>query len=155
MESDLQSIIDDFDASYWFLSNFTFSPFVLHGKSYDTVEHYFQSMKTTDLNSRESIRKSGHPRFAKKFGRQVHLREDWEKIKYSVMYMAVKAKFEQNPNLAELLKATAPAYLIEGNTWHDNIWGDCRCSKCKGIMGQNLLGKILMRIRDEISECKA
>ena len=147
-----KNVIDDFDAAYWFLSNFTFSPFVLGGKSYDTVEHYFQSMKTIDLTVRESIRKSGHPRFAKKFGRQAPLRSNWEEIKYSVMYNAVKAKFEQNLELAKLLKETAPAYLIEGNTWHDSIWGNCKCSKCKDIIGQNLLGKILMRIRDEINK---
>ena len=125
------------------------------GKNYETVEHYFQSMKTLDLNFREKIRICGHPRFAKKFGRQLHLRDNWEQIKYSVMKNAVSAKFEQNKTLASLLKRTFPDELIEGNTWHDNIWGNCKCEKCKHIEGQNLLGKILMEVRDVLLQGEA
>jgi len=67
------------------------------------------------------------------------------------MRSAVKAKFKQNSELLKLLIATKPHDLIEGNYWHDNIWGDCLCSRCKNIKGQNLLGKILMEVREELS----
>ena len=144
----MTSLIDNFDEEYYFLSNFTYSPFVLGGKRHDTVEHYFQSMKTLDLKFREKIRTCGHPRFAKRFGRQVHLRDDWEQIKFSVMKSAVTAKFDQNDGFAERLRDTHPSMLVEGNTWHDNIWGDCKCQRCKSIEGQNLLGKILMDLRE-------
>lgn len=77
------------------------------------------------------------------------MRRDWEDIKYDAMYNCVKAKFEQNPDLAEKLIATGDAYLEEGNTWGDRIWGTVN-----GI-GQNHLGKILMRVRQELQESKS
>lgn len=148
----MSKVIDNFDEEYYFLSNFTYAPFVKNNVTWDTVEHYFQAMKTTDLQQRKVIRLAGHPRFAKKFGRQVQLRSDWEQIKYNVMLNAVRAKFTQNIQFGDLLKATGSAFLEEGNWWHDNIWGNCACSKCKGVIGQNLLGKILIRVRAELED---
>lgn len=66
------------------------------------------------------------------------------------MYEICKAKFTQNADLKQKLLNTDNAYLEEGNTWHDNIWGNCQCDKCKAVAGQNYLGKILMKIREEL-----
>ena len=148
-------VIDCFDKDHWYLSNFTFSYFTLDGVEWETVEHYFQAMKTTNEDERERIRICGHPRIAKKFGRQVELRSDWEDVKESIMTVAVREKFKQNDILRKHLFETGDDYLIEGNSWHDNIWGDCLCDKCKGIEGQNLLGKILMEVRRELWENKS
>jgi len=57
----------------------------------------------------------------------------------------VRAKFEQNPDLAAKLIATGDEELVEGNTWGDTYWGVCR-----GV-GQNKLGKILMNVRQELA----
>ena len=62
------------------------------------------------------------------------------------MYQIVKCKFEQNEDLKIKLLNTGNSELIEGNTWGDKIWG-----KVNGV-GQNNLGKILMRIRKELKE---
>lgn len=91
-----------------------------------------------------SRRISLNPQSAKRLGRSVLLRPDWEEIKYDVMYQVCKAKFQQNPDLGQKLLKTGNAELIEGNTWGDRIWG-----VCKGI-GENNLGKTLMRVRDEL-----
>lgn len=80
---------------------------------------------------------------AKKLGKLVTIRPDWDEIKVEVMYEIVKAKFHYNPDLREMLLATEDAELIEGNWWGDTFWG-----VCKG-QGLNNLGKILMRVRDE------
>lgn len=81
----------------------------------------------------------------------VKLREDWEKVKYDCMKITLRCKFTQNKNLKEKLLATKDAILIEDTTgWHDNIWGDCNCVRCKNKKGENLLGKALMEIRDEL-----
>ena len=85
-----------------------------------------------------------NPSEAKRLGRNVQLRPDWETVKYDIMYEVCKAKFEQNDDLREMLLDTGDAYLEEGNTWNDRCWGTCR-----GV-GENHLGKILMRIRDEL-----
>ena len=62
------------------------------------------------------------------------------------MYEIVLAKFTQNPDLKEKLLATGDESLEEGNTWGDTIWGTV-----DGV-GENRLGKILMRVRDELNE---
>jgi ribA/ribD-fused uncharacterized protein len=79
----------------------------------------------------------------------VDLRPDWERIKKQVMLRVVLAKFARNPELAAELRETGNACLIEGNTWHDNYWGDCRCGgpSCTGTDGWNYLGQILMAAR--------
>ena len=58
--------------------------------------------------------------------------------------------FKQNILARETLLGTSTKELVEGNYWHDNVWGDCSCEKCKNIKGQNLLGKQLMQVRQEI-----
>ena len=74
------------------------------------------------------------------------MRSDWEEVKDKVMYEIVLAKFTQNPDLKEKLLATGDESLEEGNTWGDTIWGTV-----DGV-GENRLGKILMRVRDELNE---
>ena len=74
----------------------------------------------------------------------MQLRHDWEKVKFDIMYEICKAKFSQNAELKDKLLATGDEYLEEGNTWGDRIWGTVNGK------GQNNLGKILMRVREEL-----
>lgn len=85
------------------------------------------------------------PAIAKKLGRKVELRKDWESIKLDVMYELLCDKFDI-PELQQLLLDTGDAKLIEGNHWQDCFYGVC---DGKGL---NHLGKILMRIRSEIRQ---
>jgi ribA/ribD-fused uncharacterized protein len=143
-------IIDSFKGKYYYLSNFYYAPFIKNRLRWDTVEHYFQAMKTTSLKYRTQIRCSTSPVDAKKAGHSAILRSDWEKIKYNIMLFGVRAKFQQNVNLQKLLLSTNRTILVEGNYWHDNIWGNCICSRCMLVEGSNLLGTILMRVRTEL-----
>lgn len=61
----------------------------------------------------------------------------------------LKCKFS-NENLEKKLLATGDTELIEGNYWHDNFWGQCYCSRCKYIIGHNHLGKLLVKIRNDL-----
>ena len=102
-------------------------------------------VKTKD----ESLRKDFAnltPNESKKLGRKVKLREDWEDVKVDIMYEIVKQKFIQNPDLKDKLIATGNAYLEEGNTWGDKVWGTVNGE------GFNHLGFILMKIREELKE---
>lgn len=83
---------------------------------------------------------------AKVEGRKVALRADWEEVKVDAMYNAVYAKFSQNPDLKHRLLATGNRYLEEGNTWNDVNWG-----VCNGV-GLNLLGQVLMAVRQQLRE---
>lgn len=142
--------IDSFDGKYAFLSNFYSSPiYDTDGIEYPTVEHYFQAMKTLDFTMRLRIANAPTPGQAKRLGRHVNLRRDWNEVKTDVMRDALRLKFSQ-PSLRKKLLDTEDAWLEEGNIWHDNIWGDCHCHICEDIVGENRLGKLLMEIREEI-----
>ena len=143
-------MITEFDGKYAFLSNFFYAPFVYDGIIYPTNEHFFQAMKTLDQEKRKQIAEAKTPGAAKRMGRQVQLREDWEDVKYTVMRVGVERKFDAHPELASKLIATSDCILIEGNSWHDNTWGSCFCPKCAAIAGKNWLGEILMERRKEL-----
>lgn len=140
-------MIDFFRDDYAFLSNFHEAPFILIGVTWPTVEHFFQAHKTLSAKDRAIIYNQPTPGRAKKQGRKVELRPDWESVKFDIMSVAVDAKFLQNIALAVKLIATEDVHIEEGNTWHDNIWGNCHCTECTDIDGHNLLGEILMNTR--------
>lgn len=144
--SEARKFIRQFKEKYVFLSNFHTSEFIYKGKRYFTVENAFQSYKTNPPSER--IRIAGTPSVAKKLGREVVLRDDWELIKDNLMLDLLKAKFSQNDGLRNKLLATKDAYLEEGNWWHDNYWGNCDCDNCARIQGENKLGKLLMEVRE-------
>ncbi len=141
--------IEKFDGSFEFLSNFS-----LHklrdeeGTLWQTVEHYYQAMKTDDLIDQGRIWSATTPGRAKKIGQTVKMRNDWKDKKFEYMMDGISWKFLQNKDILELLMSTQGYHLVEGNTWHDNIWGDCKCPKCENIPGENWLGKILMKLRE-------
>jgi ribA/ribD-fused uncharacterized protein len=140
--------IELFQGQYGFLSNFHRSTITVDGRDFPTVEHYFQSMKTVDFKAAERIRVARSPGEAKRMGRSVELRSDWESIKYPIMYRGVMLKFLQHTHLRTELMLTQDEHLIEGNDWGDTVWG---CVWRNGQwVGQNLLGQILMETRDAI-----
>lgn len=145
------SVIDCFDAEYAFLSNFYEHDFEYKGLTYKSGEHAFQAAKCLNPSEAKWVYSAPTPGIAKRRGRQIALRSDWEQIKDSIMYELVSAKFAA-PELAEKLLATGDAELIEGNYWHDNCWGVCSCgtSRCQNKHGENRLGKILMKVRSEL-----
>ena len=140
-------MIERFDREFRFLSNFYEAPFEVNGTQYATVEHYFQAHKTTNPTKREEIIRARSAVEAKRLGRKVELREDWPQVRDGVMLVALRAKFDQNPDLKEKLVATYPETLQEGNYWHDNYWGVCQCEKCQPVAAQNMLGRLLMALR--------
>jgi len=142
--------ISSFRGDYAFLSNFfeLRIPIQHDNVSYPTVEHFFQAMKSLNPTVRSTIAALVHPGAAKKYGRSVQLRPDWEDAKISVMRFGLLLKFAANPELKNQLLYTIESILVEGNYWHDNVWGNCLCPKCVDIEGQNLLGYLLMETRE-------
>ena len=137
--------IDSFRKQYYFLSNFYERSVEYNGLTYKNNEAAFQAQKCkTEEEKLQFINLNASE--AKKLGRKVSLRADWEDIKVNVMRDVVKAKFEQNGDLKDALLATNDAYLEEGNTWGDRTWGTVNGS------GANLLGQILMNVREKLKE---
>lgn len=135
--------IDSFNGKHHFLSNFHPSKVVLDDEEYPSVEHAYQAAKTANLSYRKLIREAISPGTAKKLGKKAPLRPDWEAIKLSVMENLLRQKFKQ-PDLRQALVDTGDAELIEGNWWGDVYWGVC------ASVGENHLGKLLMKIRSDL-----
>ena len=137
------NVIDKFKGEYAFLSNFARCNVTYNGRTYRTVEHAFQAAKSLDEKEQKIFLFVSDPAEAKKWGKQVHLRQDWEQVKDNIMKNLLTQKFSHEPFRLQLL-ATGNAKLIEGNTWNDTYWGVCNGK------GLNILGTLLMEVRDEL-----
>lgn len=136
-----QNRIDSFRGAYRFLSNFFPAEVAYEGAIYPSVENAFQAAKCVDASER-TVFTVCSPAEAKRFGRRVRLRHDWEQVKLDIMRQLVADKFARSDELRRRLLATGDAELVEGNAWNDTFWGVCRGR------GQNHLGRILMEVRD-------
>lgn len=138
-------IIDSFKGKYSFLSNFATCYFIVFDEvRYRSVEHAYQAAKTLNLGERLDIYLANTPGQAKRLGKKVHVRLDWDEVKLSIMEDLLRQKFVGSDVFRQLLIKTSPAELIEGNNWNDTYWG-----VCNGV-GENHLGKLLMKIRGEL-----
>ncbi len=134
----------EFQGAHRFLSNFYPSPINIVGVSYLNVEAAYQASKTTDMKMRRQFSEL-NPKEAKAYGRKIPLRASWDDIlKVECMENCLRAKFAI-PELRELLLDTGDAELVEGNVWNDEFWGVCRGK------GRNIMGKLLMGLRDELA----
>ena len=149
-------------------SNFFPSPIVYKGKTYPTSEHAFQAMKFVDyIEYQEVIRTANTPNMAKILACQrtggqykwrtdmnptilsykkqgVKLRQDWEEVKIEIMYEILMEKFSTNQKLKKVLLSTGNSMLVE-HTTRDDFWGDGGDGS-----GQNMLGKTLVKVRDNL-----
>ena len=137
--------IEEFRGMYGFLSNMHACPVVVEGISYKSSEAAYQAMKTEDLAERLKISKMSGPE-SKRYARTIPIRNDWDEIKLSCMENILRAKFSQNPALKTLLLYTIGEELVEKNSWGDTFWGVCKNT------GENHLGKLLMKLRNEYAE---
>jgi len=138
-----------FVGQYAFLSNFYRAPVMLDGVGYPTVEHAYQAAKTGDPKEREWVRSAPSPGEAKRRGRRVHKRPDFDGQRLSIMAELLVQKFNRYWNLRAALLSTGDEWLVEGNTWGDRYWG-----QCKGE-GANHLGELLMMTRQAIKEAQS
>lgn len=143
---------DDFgspDNRYRFLSNFYIGePITYAGDDYMTGEHLFQAMKAITDRDEQRIINAKSPGEAKRLGRTIMLRPDWEEVKYDVMAIVVRHKFARDRREAAMLLDTGDALLMEGTFWGDTVWGvDLNLPDWPG---RNWLGTLLMARRAEL-----
>jgi ribA/ribD-fused uncharacterized protein len=133
-------MIKEFQGNYRFLSNFWWFDGI-------TVEHLYQVKKCLHFKDAEKILKATTPGDAKRMGRHVEIKPNWEEIKIKIMLQLLEQKFS-NPEMKRKLLATGKEYLQEGNRWGDTYWGvDLKTGK-----GENHLGQLIMIVRDKINK---
>jgi ribA/ribD-fused uncharacterized protein len=131
--------------AYGEFSNFARYPIIIDNVVWDTSEHYFQAMKFPhDPDYQEKIRTTKICSDIKKLGgnRQIKLRSDWEEVKENIMMIALRAKFDQYPELKQLLLSTVGNSIVE-HTENDSYWGDGGDGS-----GLNRLGILLVELRE-------
>ncbi|WP_280311198.1 NADAR family protein [Nocardia abscessus] len=143
-------VIDRFRGEHEFLSNFSDYSAEYAGVWFPTAEHAFAAAKTTDPRWVGRIEAAATPGEAKKLGRQLPRRPEWDRVKPAVMAEILRDKFTRDPRLRELLVSTADQLLIEGNHWDDAYWGRCLRPGLVAPAGANMLGRTLMQVRGEL-----
>ena len=138
--------ISAFIGEYRWLSNFWMlsQPIYFMGRYFRSTEHLYQACKASNSLDFDSIAVASTPGEARKRGKKIKVRDDWDEIKLCVMQVALRLKFAI-PELREKLLATGNTKLVEGNSWGDAWWGVDE----KTGQGHNYLGKMLMKLRDE------
>ena len=132
-----------FRNEYYFLSNFYPCKICIDGIIYSNAESAFQAQKCISFEDKLKFQNLTASE-AKKLGRKIKLRNNWDLIKVPIMWVILLEKFTQNPDLKAKLLATEYLELIEENSWNDKFWGVCNGKGC------NVLGQLLMRVRGDL-----
>ncbi len=140
------STISSFRGEWAFLSNFYPIPVSWGNSWFPSVEHAYQAAKAIKPQDIEIIRNATTAAQAKKLAKKIEIHPNWNEIKLEWMEYLVWYKFAMFPDMGKKLLSTGNAELIEGNTWGDRFWGRCNGS------GENWLGRLLMKVRDQIKE---
>jgi len=142
--------ISKFRGAFGFLSSFHACRVEHEGRAFESLEHAYQAAKTEDPAERERIAALPTAAEAKRAGRRIAVRGDWDEVKLGVMRDLLRSKFS-DPELRLRLLATGDRELVEGNHWHDLFWGRCTCKR-RGHEdeGANHLGRLLMELRSEL-----
>lgn len=177
MEPEIVSFYNDVKSRYFPFSNYYTKRgwFVeIDGKQYASTEHYFQAQKfvydhstDADMEYAKLIQCASTPNIARELAGQkikggypwrtklnpiildylqkgVTVRPDWDHVRVDVMRKAVRAKFSQDERLMLLLLETKEAVIVEDSP-RDAFWGIGKNGK-----GENMLGKVLMCVRQEL-----
>lgn len=142
-------MISGFQGDNRWLSNFWPAKIQIGDIVYPTVEHAYVAAKPimpftpADLEWFLTLT----PAKAKKVGRELDVRPDWDDVKIHLMQQFTELKYStDNPELRSRLIKTGDEEIIEENTWGDTFWGICNGE------GHNWLGIIIMATRDKIME---
>ena len=140
-----------FRGAWWFLSNMSEYPVL----DYPSAENAYQASKCANIADREQFKlKTCSPKQAKYIGMRVNLKPNFNEQRIDIMRKILEIKF-RDENLALMLIGIT-GEIVERNTWHDNFWGVCNCSKClsngKTADAQNNLGQLLMELRTPLNQ---
>ena len=148
------------DEENGYLSNWYLSDFTVGDLKYTSMEQYMMYQKAVVFGDNEiakQILATDDVAYIKELGRKVSGYRDnvWNGVRQIIVYEGLMAKYSQNPELGEKLKATGNAILAEAAV-NDRIWGiglsmkDPKRLEPKQWNGQNLMGYATMLVRERI-----
>jgi len=139
-------MIKEFQGEFRFLSNFTDVEIEFEGRTFPSVEHAYMSAKSDDEHWKDFCSQKEIPAgTVKRKSKNITLVNNWEVKKVDIMKILIRQKFNKQP-FKNLLLSTGDQIIQEGNNWNDKFWGVC----LKTNQGENYLGKIIMKIREEL-----
>ena len=133
---------------YFCLDNFSAFKVTFEGHTYSSVEEAYQALGFVDTAPEiaKEITSSSSPYDAMRISHENldKRRSDWDMIKVDLMEKLLRAKLSQHHYVKQKLLTTKNYLLLEDSPT-DSFWG------C-GLMhdGENMIGKLWMKIRDEI-----
>ena len=146
MEEKEQKPIFFYEGEFYSFSNFSSFAIEWKGKLWMTSEHVYQSEKFDDEGLKEEIRMTRSAHDSKKVAgkNKDKYRKNWDEIKLNVMEEILREKIKQHPYVMKKLIDSGDREIIE-DSWRDDYWG-----WGPNKDGQNNLGKIWMKLREEL-----
>jgi N-glycosidase YbiA len=138
--------INFYTPKFYALNNFSAHIIEFGGSLYPTSEHAYQAAKCVDPDGREAIRAARSPLQAKRLANETYKAfkdPDWGSKKVAVVEAILRTKLSQHPEVREALEESGQEEIVE-NSPTDYFWGEGADGS-----GQNTLGKLWMKIRDE------
>lgn len=132
------------------LGNFARTPVVVNGVTFKNTEQLFQLMKFMDEVPVKAVYRAGNPKYTAKHWEKTHRRSDWGSIIVDAMKLCLSVKYEQCEEFRLALEQTKDLFIVEDQTSFPkktaDTWGVKRIGD--GFVGPNLLGRLLMELRD-------
>lgn len=146
--------ITELSGEYSFLSNqYRFQHPIIYGDLFfHTVEHAFQASKTRDEMARRRIAQASSPAIARQISRMSQDRSDWEDVKLTIMETLLNKKFKKNLPLMKALVDTGGKIIMARNQDNDDFWGVIWDANAEKWVGENYLGRLLMKVRGEMRQ---
>lgn len=140
---------------YGALSNLYKREVLFEDVVYPTSEHAYQAGKPRKEAVRDWILAAPSPALVAMAAHGLYwwdIRPGWSKVKFERMRAILLAKFTQHEDLKALLLSTGEARLVESATVDNEVnrtWGEVNGK------GKNMLGVLLMEVRDELRKAEA
>lgn len=146
-----EASIETFAGEYAFLSMKARCAIQIDSKEYQNLTSAWLAQGVPEENRQEFTGLNAH-QARRLFSQLPHL-EGWDEMRIGALRSVCEAKFQQNPALAEKLRATGSRPIVYDTTGsHDNELGRCACAGCRNQRSKNLFGRILMDVRRKAKE---
>ena len=143
------------DAPWGIFSNFGRTPLMIDGVAFDCSEKVFQVMKFADPVSRREVYQAKGQTMkmkAKHFEKAGTVRVDWGEIIVDAMKFCLVEKYRQSAEFRHALEESRGLFIVEDQTSfpkkNPDTWGAKLADDGEHFIGPNLMGRLLMELRD-------